>query len=88
LIFFASPPRRLTASRIAAIHDAWHAGEILKDHARGLERQLDRLLRVRIPGREALHVDLVDLIAIASAERGFEQDADRERQQIERDAEA
>ena len=69
------------------MRDARHAGEILEDHARGLERDLDGLARLRRPRGEAFHVVLGHLVAVAIAQRGLDEDADGIRHALERDAE-
>ena len=69
------------------VHHARHAGEVLQDHASGLERDL-LVGGLRRPAGDALDIRFGDLIAVAGAQRGFEQDANREGQTLERDAEA
>ena len=65
------------------IDHARHAGEVLENDARRLERNLGRLGSGGLPVGEAYHVVTRDLILIARAQRSFEQHADREWQLAE-----
>ena len=60
------------------IHHRRHAGEVLEDHARGHEGQLDVLRRVRVPGGEVLHVGLGHQLAVQVSQDGLEEDLDGE----------
>ncbi len=70
------------------VDDDGHAGEVLQDHARGLERQLHGLGRLRVPGGEALDVGLGHAEVVAVAQDRLEQHPDRVGQlaQVRRDA--
>ena len=78
LIAAGSPPRSSIASRIAARSTtAGHAGEVLHQHPGRLEGDLDRGLRLRVPGRDRLDVLGGDRLAVLEAQRVLEQDLER-----------
>ena len=62
------------------IHEQRNAGEILQDDARDHEGNFHLRGSLRVPIRERLHVLPVHFLAIAIAQHGFEDDADRDRQ--------
>ena len=62
------------------IHHAGHAGEVLHDHTRGLERQLDLGRVGRVPVRQPADVLLGHGEAVHLAQQRLQQHLDRKRQ--------
>ncbi len=65
------------------IDQARHAGEILQNHSRRLERNLARMAQARLPGRQALHIFLAHLGVVAMAQAAFQENLDGKRQAVD-----
>ena len=68
------------------VDDGRHAGEVLQDYPRRLERQFFGDRRIGRPTGEPEHIIVGDLEAIGLAQRRLQQDLDRERQPVDRRA--
>ena len=74
---------RHSGAHRSQIDDRWHTREILQNHARWHERQLDRGRLGRLPSCQAAHVVLADAFAVGMPQERLEQDSNRVRQSLQ-----